>query len=349
VVRGQRRGTPPRQSRWKRSLGFGAGVVVAVGAIVVGVGAGPAVAKNVTRGDRSAPVIHGGRSKVAFTHPADNSRDNSVCTPRLCPHTNNVWSGYVLTPLSGRPFRSISASWVQTAVTCPEPDAWALFWVGLDGWSTYDSQTVEQGGSSAECVAGASGHTTVDYEAWWEMFPTNSVMPVFPIAVGDHISASVVYSPTAFTYTITVADTTSGESFVAVSALNAAAVNPDTYTVTITDHGVATTTGPTPYGPQEVCNPGMPCQNTSAEWVVEAPGGDNGGSGSLYPLARFRTVIFTGATATDNVGDQGPINAPSYWANAAIDLTTTNGQFLAAVGRLTKKGSEFRDVWIPST
>ena len=232
--------------------------------------------------------------------------------------------------------------WVQTAATCPKPDAWALFWVGLDGWSSFDSQTVEQGGSSAQCMGGKA----VDYEAWWEMYPTNSVTTAFPIAVGDAISASVVYSATDSTYTITVDDVTSKTSLVVLSALAAASVNPNTYTTTITKNGVATTTGPTSYEPSQVCNVAMPCQNTSAEWVVEAPGGDNGGSGSLYPLARFHTVTFKGATAADNQGDQGPITDPA-WQDAAIDLTSTNGTYLAGVGGLKKKGTEFRDFWIP--
>lgn len=304
---------------------------------MVATGAAPATARGT---EHKAP------SRVAFTHPAENSTVNSFCQPtppRPCPHTNDVWSGYTLSPAPGRPFASVSANWVQPSATCPEVDAWALFWVGLDGWSSGDSSTVEQGGTSAECTTNPSGRTIVSYSAWWEMYPTNSVILTFPIAVGDHISASVVYSSTDSTYTITVDDVTSGQSLVAVSATSSAAVNPNTYTVTITQDGVATTTGPTSYSPSAVCSLSAPCQNTSAEWVVEAPGG-NGAPGTLYPLARFRPITFRQAAATDDQGDQGGIINTS-WVDSAVDLTNTAGKYLASVNRLRKAGTQFRDVW----
>jgi hypothetical protein len=277
---------------------------------------------------------------VAFTHPADRSTVNSFCQPtpnRPCPRSNDVWSGYVVTPGPGAPFSSVSASWVQTAATCPKSNAWVLFWVGLDGWSTGDSSTVEQGGTFAECSAGSP----VSYQAWWEMFPTNTVTPSFPIAVGDHVNASVVYSATDSTYTITVNDVTSGQSLVAVSATPGAAVNPNTYTVTL--DGV--TTGPTSYAPATVCSPETPCQNTSAEWVVEAPGG-NGTPTTLYPLAHFRPVTFTQASATDARGDMGGI-IDSEWNDTAVDLMNSQGYYLASVARLRKAGTQFRDLWDP--
>jgi hypothetical protein len=306
--------------------------VVTTTALVVATGAGPATARGAHHGapTRRSPA------KVAFTHPAESSTVKSFCQPttdRPCPRGNDVWSGYVVTPGPGDPFSAVSASWVQPAARCPEANAWALFWVGLDGWNGAD--TVEQGGTSAECVAG----NPVSYQAWWEMYPTNSVMLTFPIAVGDHVSASVVYSATDSTYTISVNDATSGQSLVAVSATPAAAVNPNTYTVTV--DGV--TTGPTSYAPEAVCSPAMPCQNTSAEWVVEAPGG-NGSPTALYPLAHFRPVVFSQATVTDGQGDEGSI-IDSDWNDTAVDLMNTQGTYLASVARLRKAGAQFRDVW----
>jgi hypothetical protein len=255
----------------------------------------------------------------------------AVCQPtkRICPHTNNVWSGYVLTPIPGHPFTSVSASWIQRPATCPSPNAWALFWVGLDGWSSFGSQTVEQGGTSAQCVGGKP-----QYDVWWEMFPTNSVQLAFPIAVGDQINASVVFSSPDSTYTITVDDVTPPKkSLVVVSDISA-----NTYTVTV--NGV--TTGPTSYSPSTVCSVGMPCQNTSAEWVVEAPGG-NGSPGTLYPLARFKPVTFTSAAAQNDQGHQGSIS-DTAWQATALDLTTTAGKYLASVGQLKRAGTAFRDV-----
>jgi hypothetical protein len=303
-------------------------------ALVMATGTAPAAAQGAHHSARRPPWP----AKVAFTHPAENSTVKSFCQPtpnRPCPHSNYVWSGYVLTPGPGAPFSSVSADWVQPAATCPENNAWALFWVGLDGWSTGDSSTVEQGGTFAQCAAGMP----VSYQAWWEMYPTNSVTPAFPVAVGDHMSSSVVYSAADSTYTITVSDATSGQSLVAVSATPQAATNPNTYTLTV--DGV--TTGPTSYTPATVCSPASPCQNTSAEFVVEAPGG-NGTPTTLYPLAHFHPVTFTHATVTDDQGDQGGI-IDSAWNDTAVDLMNTKGYYLASVARLRKGGTQFRDVW----
>jgi len=279
---------------------------------------------------------------VAVTHPALSSRAQTPCVPepgKTCPETNLAWSGYVATPVS-HDFASVSASWVEPSITCaPHSDAWTLFWVGLDGWEPSVSQrTVEQGGTSAQCVNGVP-----QYEAWWEMYPTNDIETEIPIAVGDHISTSVVFSSTAQTYTVTVDDTTTGQTLVVVCSTDGAATNPNTYMITI--DGVPTTTEPTSFvtsgDPNAVlCAPIDPCQNSSAEWVVEAPGNSNG---SLYPLAHFKSVVFTQATATDTAGDRGSIN-DWVWQHTAVDLTNMAGKYMASADALKNGGTKFRDV-----
>jgi hypothetical protein len=225
-------------------------------------------------------------------------------------------------------FTGASASWVQTRAQCPRNDAWALFWVGLDGSS---SQTVEQGGSEAQCTGGVP-----HYYAWWEMYPSDLIQQAFPVAVGDHISSSVVYSPAADSYTVTVDDTTSGQSLVVVCWTDAAPTNADMYTVT--QDGV--TTGPTPFG-DALCPASDPCANSSAEWIVEAPGGDDG---SLYPLAHFHPVSFRAATAVTASGQTGPITDDA-WEHSALDLTATDETVLASVSGLKQDGNRFRVVW----
>jgi hypothetical protein len=332
VFRGLRRETSSRQTRWKRGVSLIALIAVMSGSAVVVVGATPAVA----HGSRQ-----GAHSQVADTHSVENSGMLPSCVPtpsKPCPEANSVWSGYVVTPLSGGQFTSVSAKWVQTRASCgPGRDAWALFWAGLDG---IRSMTVEQGGSEAQCVNG-----TPQYYAWWEMYPTNDVQPAFPVAVGDHISASVVYSSAADTYTVTVDDTTSGQSVVVVCWTNASAVNPNMYTISL-DGGPPN--GPTsfpPFGNQTgiLCGSGNPCENASAEWVVEAPGGDSSRSGGLYPLAHFRPVTFQSANAVDASGDNGSISDPA-WQHMGYDLTSTSGETLAVVSQLRGAGSRFRDV-----
>lgn len=325
MFRGLRREAPPRRPWGRQRLSLATVGFLCAGVLVV-VGATPAAAKKAPRT---------GHAQTVFSHPAESSPSNSFCQPKVnkpCPQSNTVWSGYVVSPESGHQITTVSASWVQSAVTCPKPNAWVLFWTGIDGWSQIGNATVEQGGSSAQCVGGGS---PVQYMAWWEMYPTNEVQTVFPIAVGDHITSSVVFSSVDRTYTVTVTDDTSGHSFVVVCS-----VPDNAYTITV--DGV--TTGPTSFADTPgavLCSPGAPCQNSSGEWVVEAPGGNGGG---LYPLAHFRPFVFKAAHAVDTAGHQGPIPT-NGWLFTALDLKTVSGIDEANVKGLTNHGSSFRVVW----
>ena len=120
--------------------------------------------------------------------------------------TSRNWGGYITYVSSeGTDFNVVKATWIQPTVQCEQSNAWTVFWVGLDGW--WDN-TVEQGGSSAQCVNG-----TPQYTVWWEMFPTNAIQSVFTIKPGDKISATVTYKPTTGVFVITVSDLTSHHSF----------------------------------------------------------------------------------------------------------------------------------------
>jgi len=149
----------------------------------------------------------GGPSAGAAQHTrVPGGRTPSVAGP-LVNATSRNWAGYAVTSLStpAATFTHVHGSWTQRPVTCPAPDAWAIFWVGFDGWT---NGTVEQGGSSARCVNG-----TPVYQLWWEMFPTNAIQPVLSINVGDSVSADVTYNAATAQYTITVADATQHTSF----------------------------------------------------------------------------------------------------------------------------------------
>ncbi len=118
--------------------------------------------------------------------------------------TSRNWDGYVTYDSNeGKDFDAVQATWTQPTVTCPKASAWTVFWVGLDGW--FDS-TVEQGGTSAQCIDGIP-----QYMAWWEMYPTNAITTAFSVSPGDKISASVVYESAAKKFEITVMDLTSGK------------------------------------------------------------------------------------------------------------------------------------------
>jgi hypothetical protein len=138
-----------------------------------------------------------------FAGGADRVRDSSKASAQF---TSRNWDGYITYVSShGTDFNVAKATWVQPTVQCEQSNAWTVFWVGLDGWW---NNTVEQGGSSAQCVNGIPRYT-----AWWEMFPTNAITSVFTVAPGDKITATVTYKPATSVFVITVRDSTSGHSF----------------------------------------------------------------------------------------------------------------------------------------
>lgn len=119
------------------------------------------------------------------------------------------WSGYAVTGSNGA-FTSVSASWTEPTATCTSSggrhgrggsDAYAAFWVGLDG---YSSDSVEQTGSDSDCDG-----TTPDYYGWYEMYPADPVYYTNTVKPGDAMSASVAFSGTD-TYTLTLTDSTQG-------------------------------------------------------------------------------------------------------------------------------------------
>lgn len=114
------------------------------------------------------------------------------------------WDGYALTNTSDTNttnFNSVSATWVQPAVTCNAGSSVGSTWVGLDGWL---SSSVEQGGSDAECL----GTMTPTYFLWWEMFPFNDVQDVVQINAGDTIHGSVTFDTTNKVFDIVITDET---------------------------------------------------------------------------------------------------------------------------------------------
>jgi hypothetical protein len=107
------------------------------------------------------------------------------------------WSGYAS---FGTTFKAISGRWTQPAVDCSvAPNGIAVFWVGLDG---YSSPTVEQDGTVAECDNGVAS-----YYDWWEMYPSNAAQIVNPISAGDVFVSTVTYTGGGH-FTLTVNDTT---------------------------------------------------------------------------------------------------------------------------------------------
>jgi Peptidase A4 family len=97
------------------------------------------------------------------------------------------WSGYADDNSQGNSYSEVAGSWTEPAVSCTSSSdtELAAFWVGLDG---YNTDSVEQDGTLAECYDGA-----VSYYTWWEMYPSNAIQVVGDsLSPGDSVYASAV-------------------------------------------------------------------------------------------------------------------------------------------------------------
>jgi len=129
---------------------------------------------------------------------------------KITDSTSSNWSGYAA--INSR-YTSVSASWTQPFASCGPTNTWSSFWVGLDG---YNSNSVEQTGTSADCSSGIP-----QYYAWYEMYPKFPKNLNLAIAPGDSISASVTTNGNG-QFTLTIADTTTGQSYTATQRYKAA-------------------------------------------------------------------------------------------------------------------------------
>lgn len=184
-------------------------------------------------------------------------------TPTNTTFYNTIWAGYAASGSPGA-FTSVSADWTEPTLTCGAGSSYSSYWVGLDG---YNSNTVEQVGTEADCVGGEQ----TDY-AWYEMYPKfGAKIVTVPVSPGDMISASVDYSAAA-----------SGHG-------------PGSFTLTLTN----TTTGET--STTTVKSPSA--RLSSAEVIAEAPS-SNHGPFSALTLANFNTVTFSAATVGTAAGTE---------------------------------------------
>jgi GH24 family phage-related lysozyme (muramidase) len=219
------------------------------------------------------------------------------------------WSGYELTNST---FTSVSGSWVVPSVSCSSSgDLYASQWVGIDGneGDTY----VIQDGTSTDCEG-----TTAVYGAWYEFLGDSSVyngysVPLstgtYPVAPGDHMSAGVSYAASAWTFTL----------------------------VNSTEHWSFSTSA---------AEPSPPPQQSSAEWIVEAPTICTS-TCAQSSVADFDTVTFTNASATAGGSTMSlSLIGPSGVADIAINAAGT--EILTSPGPLVDQGNSFTVTWYQS-
>jgi hypothetical protein len=142
------------------------------------------------------------------------------------------------------------------------------------------------------------------YFTWWEMFPANSVQIVSQqLQPGDSIKASVTRNGTS--YTLSVTDSTH------------------------TANSFSTT---------QTCSD---CDNSSAEWIAEAPTGSAG----IEPLSQFGTWT----TSNDFASTGSAAKAVSAFSDNEITLVDSSGNVQAVPVALNPAGNWFRVYWKAST
>jgi hypothetical protein len=207
--------------------------------------------------------------------------------------------------VTGSSFTNSKASWTVPTVNCSTtPNTYAAFWVGIDGWT---SSTVEQTGTDSDCDG-----KTPSYYAWYEFYPNPSeLISSVPVSPGNHISASVTYSGTEFTITITNEST--GKSYSKSSRVSGA-------------------------------------KRSSAEWIAEAPCCTNAGGIlplSDFGTVDFGDD-YTGVTGTNDATDSsvsGPISDFGSAVNEAIMVNGSTGADEAVPSSLSSDGTSFTVAW----
>lgn len=178
--------------------------------------------------------------------------------------TNGTWSGYVVQTGSSQ-VNAVGGTWVQPATSSTGTGSFAGFWVGIDGFGK-NNNMVEQLGTSWKAGTG--------YQAWIELYPAAPIwVTTLTIQPGDTVSAEVSL----------VSSTSSTSTF-------------------LFQFHVIAPTGHVQNWSEELGTPGVDPPRSSAEWIVESPGG------GAAPLPNFGTVNFSGAWA--QIGStSGPLSA----------------------------------------
>ncbi len=220
--------------------------------------------------------------------------------------TSPSWSGYVA---SGRSFTRVEGEFVVPKMSCTAANANALFWVGFDGLNQGVKTTVEQDGIEAKCTGGTK--PTVNYYAWWEMYPTVSVQALstsqISIKPGDTIFAEVSYGNG---FTMTIKNLTTHQS---------------------------------PSIPTQFCRDKYNCARQSADWIAERWMPNTSNPNVFAPLTKWATdsSLFKNDYASTSYSS---VFEPMNYFNLD-DISMNDGRTLAEVSGLKDNGSAFNDNW----
>jgi hypothetical protein len=275
-------------------------------------------------GSLSVVVTQG--AAAASSGPAVTNFATATENLRHATEASSNWAGYAVTaPAAITPTPTAP----PTAPTTTTPLAFTNVsgrWVQpavtcTKGKATYSAFWVGIGGFSPTSQALEQIGTEADctaagkakYSMWYELVPAASVPIKFKVFPGNAITASVKVNGTQVS--LQIRNLSRKTNF--TKTLNMAA--PDL---------------------------------SSAEWIAEAPTGCNNSGCEQLPLAKFRTLTFTKASATTSDGHTGTIS-DTAWSPTMIELADiANGPFSAETtvsgalpSALTSNGASFAVAW----
>src|SRR6266568_5954374 len=167
-------------------------------ALALVIAVAPGASASASHASPHSRALAAARALLRHLSVGEHATDHAVVSPAarvqgLTQVQSTNWSGYADTSST---FSKATGNWTEPSVTCGSRGTDAVFWVGIDGFT---SGSVEQDGTLAECSGGSAFYFT-----WWEMYPTNAIQVVGSSVVpGDTISASVVRSGTSYTLKVT--------------------------------------------------------------------------------------------------------------------------------------------------
>ena len=126
--------------------------------IAVSPGASAATSSSASSAAAYAHALAAARAAIRHLsigqHATDHAVGHSFRFRGLTQVQSTNWAGYADT---SSPFSTVTGSWSEPAVTCGSRGTDAVFWVGIDGFT---SGSVEQDGTFAECSGGNAFYFT---------------------------------------------------------------------------------------------------------------------------------------------------------------------------------------------
>jgi hypothetical protein len=219
---------------------------------------------------------------------------------------DSTWAGYVAARPPGT-FSCVEASWLEPDVACSAADAAVGFWVGIGGYTSEDLGIIDNVHALQRVGTGVECENgQAEHYAWHQVAPRQASDQPFAPPPGR--SGEMVIEP-------------GDEMWAQVRFAGG------TFTMTVANLSSDDV--------RSVSDTGGGGHRSSAEWVV---GGEPG-----EPLARFRSITFTGGLCTMD-GMLGPIGSAT-WRRNEVDEWSGDVRRLR-VSPLASDGASFRVSWL---